>query len=100
LPDFKPVVTLRFGRTGLQGFNSGERRGKLGQSLYEKIESPVLTLRIDEYPLFIVKDPSPDGMRQGKIVNKGSVSNALNNAGYFNGFSFHNPIFLGNLLVQ
>lgn len=90
LPDFKTGVSLWFERIGFQGFNSRKGRGQLGQSLDETIESPIVTLRIDEYPLFIVQDPSPDGMGEGQIVNKRPVPNALNDACYFNGFSFHN----------
>jgi len=100
LPDFETGVTLGLGGDGLEGFNPGKRRGKPDQPLNEEIESLILTLRIDEHSLFIVKDPSPDGMGQGQIVNKGSVSNALNDAGYFNGFSFHTPIILSDLLLQ
>jgi hypothetical protein len=79
---------------GNQGFNSGKRRGKRGQSLDETIESPIVTLCIDEHALFVVQDPSPDGMGESQIVDEGPVPNALNDTCYFNGFSFHNPLCL------
>jgi hypothetical protein len=94
LPDFKTGISLWFKRTGFQAFDSSERRRKLGQPPDENFESSILTLSIDEDPLFIVEHPPPDGMQKSQIVNKGPIPDALNNAGYLDRFPSHNAHIL------
>jgi hypothetical protein len=93
LSNLKERVSLRFERAGFQGFDSSKRGSPFRQPPEETVESFIVSLGIDEHAFFIVQDPAPDGMAKGQIIDKRPEPDALNNAGYFNGLSFQNPIF-------
>ena len=78
---FKKGIAQRFKVFDIKRFNPGEGWRELGNILDEDVEISIFAFGIDKDPLFVVEDPSPDGIGFGKTVDKGPEPDSLNDAG-------------------
>lgn len=74
---FKKSVAHRFEVLDIKRFNPGERGRELRNVLNESVQFSIFAFGIDENPLFVIDDPSADGMCSSETVDKGPEPDSL-----------------------
>jgi hypothetical protein len=95
--NFESGRTQRLEIGYVDGFNASKRRGKLRDILNETFKISIFALGIDQDSLCIVKNPSPNEVRLGEMINKGPEADSLNDSGDLNFSPFHSQ---SNFLLE
>jgi hypothetical protein len=83
--DFKGLVAGRFARADLDLVEMGQGRGLGAQALDEFVQNGRLALQFDIHPGGGVAHPASESQAGGEVVDKGSESDSLDDAGDVDG---------------